>query len=590
MKIKTAVAILLLATFALSSIATITIKTAKASGTCTLPDAELMLPVTEGFVWQYDLGSSLTGKTDVAGPGVKFDFAGLGKAGVGDKHPVNQLAGGALNSGHYSDFSGYSEYSMLFINVGSGTIQVCLFMNTGFTSTYGWRDTFWGGNWVTVDPGQSAVATLNFAASGEAWNIADDLDYPGHANGITGHEIFRLNEVTNIGFQVLGTGSASVIASGALTHLYIDPPVVNKGPGNVYSFFDVFVTISDFANLAGFDIKLIWDNNLITKYSVDYATYLTALWGTEDEDWSVILPQSGVGYYRLAVAALATSASNTGASILFKIHFEVERSCNFLLSTAIHFDKADLSDNAQPIPNPIPATVTDGMYYMSSTMPDIEFKVLKYNKTISGYEPVILPGHFEYCNLFRVEVYVSHIHDCSPLMDYEITINFDPGLAVFVGVGVWGIFGPGTVVYTPGTPNVIHVSGNGGPWFGEEGLLFTLTFHVEFSRIPAHIWKNDNPNFASFQIWLADASLSFGSLGNILMSGIITPSPLTFKVYFIRGDVTCNGVVLLDDIGDVAYYYDQTAPPEYDLTNNGIIDLYDIVTIATNFGYSSLNP
>jgi hypothetical protein len=91
----------------------------------------------------------------------------------------------------------------------------------------------------------------------------------------------------------------------------------------------------------------------------------------------------------------------------------------------------------------------------------------------------------------------------------------------------------------------------------------------------------------TFSMWLADATLSFGPLGTIPMSGITIPTALTFEVDFIRGDVDCNGVVNLADIGDVAFYNNQpaTARPEYDLTNDNIIDVYDIVTVATYFGY-----
>jgi hypothetical protein len=78
-------------------------------------------------------------------------------------------------------------------------------------------------------------------------------------------------------------------------------------------------------------------------------------------------------------------------------------------------------------------------------------------------------------------------------------------------------------------------------------------------------------------------------LGSIGLSGITT-SPLSIEVDFIRGDVDCNGVVNIDDIGTVAWYYGVTVPPgpaQYDLTNDGVIDIYDIVTVATHYGYSS---
>jgi hypothetical protein len=261
----------------------------------------------------------------------------------------------------------------------------------------------------------------------------------------------------------------------------------------------------------------------------------------------------------------------------------VDRSCNFPLQTPIHFDVVKLSDNAQPVPNSIYAEVTDGMYYISATKPDLEFKVKKWNKTPPGHwEYVNPPYDFEYCDIFEVEVWVSHIHDCSPLLDYDLKITYDIHLANFVDVDSWGIFGTGS--WSETTPGEVQVSGAGSGWYGEEGLLFALTFHVEFSCIPEHIWKYGNLNYETFNIEIIDAELSFAQ-GNIPMSGIDIPSPLTINVNFIRGDVNCDGKVTIEDISSAAYYYGKTAPPEYDLTNDGVIDIYDMVTIATNYGH-----
>jgi len=577
MKNKNTVAMLLLVMFALSSIAIIQIKPVYAAGTVTLPDAEMML---SGFSLHNWGGSPSMTKTNVAGPGVQFDLTGLGKAGIEDEYELDALAGGTGE--HNADFTAYSYYSMLFINVGSSSISVKVFMNTGFTGGGGNLDAFWCSSGITLGPGESGIVTLNFSYA-EGYNLEDDPVYatPPYYNG--GHyAIYRLNEVTSIGFEVTSSGSAaSLIASGTLTHLYINPPETNKTPPD--SFFDVFVTLSSFTNLAGYDIKLTWDSTLITKSAVDYTTYSNALWGAGH--WNKVFESSNAGDYELAVAALAVSASNAGASVLFKVTFHIERSCNFLLSTSIHFAVTKLSDNATPIPNPIPATITDGLFTMGSTKPDITFKVLKKIPKGSGiYQPITPPYNLEYCDWFEVEVYVSHIHDCSPLQDYDITIYFDSGLAVFKDVDAWGIFGTGSYTNITGA---VHVWGVGGPWVGEEGLLFTLTFHVEFDATPAHIWKYGNANHMTFNSWLFNGTLSFGVLGTILMSGIDTPLPLTFDVYFIRGDVDCSGTVTTADIGSVGYYYGDlaTVKPEYDLTNDGIIDIYDIVTIATNYGY-----
>jgi hypothetical protein len=577
MNTKAAVAILLAAIFALSSIATITIMPVKAVTALTLSDTELY----NEFGWMYDPGSSLTGKTDVPGPGVRFDLAGLGKAGIGDNHPVSQSAGGGAYYGHYSDFTGYGLYSMLFVNLGSGAIQVSLFMNTGFTSSGAWGtrdwhyDTFWCSNWVTIDPQQSKIVTLNFSSSYEAWNIADDPVYTGHTNGEHGTPIFRLNEVTAIGFQVLGSGSASVLASGTLTKLYIDPPIVNKMPSDVcHTDFTVDVALENFVNLYGFDIKLTWDSTLITFVSAD-KTPLNALWPS---GWTTVSETSDPGFYRLVVTSTSTAASNAGASVLFRVTLHVARSCNFPLSTSIHFAVVKLSDNGTPTPNPIYAEVTDGMYNISNTKPDLEFVVHDPDPS----KP------FEFCKTFEVEVWVTHI--CANLKDFDFIILYDSSHLRFVDVDYWGVLGglsdnAHVELLAPGR---IHVWDAGGLTFNSgDGLLFGLTFHVEFNDDITHIWRKNSPHTITAEVSFENAQLSFLE-GPIDMGGITMPPTLVITISLIRGDVTCDGKVNLADISAIAYHYNEVVPPgpeKYDLTQDGVIDIYDIVTAATNYGY-----
>jgi hypothetical protein len=183
-----------------------------------------------------------------------------------------------------------------------------------------------------------------------------------------GHSDIGVHNVTFVvsdgALEVSQEWIVTVKASGGTVTLYIDPRKVFKTPSEVGTTFQVAVTLENFTSLAGFDIKLTWNGTMITCTDVDYITYLNALWGTGK--WSVVFEQSGAGYYELAVVALATSASNTGASVLFTVTFHVDRCCIFLLQTAIHFEWPKLSDDTTPVPNPIPATVTDGMYYMSA--------------------------------------------------------------------------------------------------------------------------------------------------------------------------------------------------------------------------------
>lgn len=414
---------------------------------------------------------------------------------------------------------------------------------------------------------------LTIARKGADWLVQNQM-----TNGGWSASPDEYSETDSEAMQAIFTAVASANV------LYINPAAVNKTPSDVGTTFTQAVTLSNFADLMGFDINLTWDNSLITFVSAD-KTSLDTLWGAGH--WTTVIEPSGAGYYELAALSTATAASNTGASVLFTLTFEVAKSSNFLLSTPIHFALVKLSDNATPVPNPIiPATVNDGMYSMSAIQPGLEFKVEKYNNKTLGWDPVSAPYRFERGNNFTVDIYVTGISANSPLQDYDVKIAFDTTLATYQNVFAWGIFGTGTVDTT--TPGVVHVSGSGLGWSGPEGLLFQLKFQVNFTAIPAHIWKYGSLSSATFSISIADVTLSFGSLGTIPMGGITLPSALSIEVDFIRGDVTCDGVVSMADISSVAYYYGQAVPPgpaQYDLTNNNFIDIYDIVTIATNYGY-----
>lgn len=200
----------------LASLLVLAAATASASAaTLTLGDDEL----SAEFAKEY--GPAAVAITDVAGPGVQFDLSGLTNAGtgVGDNFPVSEKAGGAYKNywsgfSTYGDFSGYDDYKMTFSNNGECGLSVALFVNTGWTQGSGGaqtRDTYWQGGWTTIGPGATATLWLDFD-NAEAWNIEDDPDYPGYTNGQTGVSVFRLDEVSNIGFQVL-----SDCESGSLT-------------------------------------------------------------------------------------------------------------------------------------------------------------------------------------------------------------------------------------------------------------------------------------------------------------------------------------------------------------------------------------
>jgi hypothetical protein len=453
--------------------------------------------------------------------------------------------------------------------ISSNTIQgmdVGIYLRAGDAPETTIRNNNITGNTVGVD---WTLGLTSVDAVGNWWGSATGPNPPGTGDMVTG----------NVNYSPFLTAPAKRVPS-----LYVDPTQVNRAPEDVGTDFTVAVTLFNFTDLKGFDVSMTWNSSLITFVSADYTTALNTLWGTGN--WSIALTEPGTGYYFLGAYSTNATANNTGASILFNLTFQVAMSWESSLSTAIHFDLVKLSDATTPTPNPILAEATDGTYTMSAMAPGLEFKVEKRNKWTGANVTIDPPYHFEARDYFHVNVYVTNV---GALTNYSLRIEFTTGFVEFQGVEYWGIFGLGDVSYTPGA-SVIEVNGSGSAWSGSEGLLCKLTFYVNFTVVPEHIWKYGSSNYATLPISITDATLGFGSMGIISMSGITPPSALSIEVDFIRGDVDCNGAVNMADISNVAYYYNQAvspAPAQYDLNNDNFIDIYDIVTIATNYLYGT---
>ena len=104
----------------------------------------------------------------------------------------------------------------------------------------------------------------------------------------------------------------------------------------------------------------------------------------------------------------------------------------------------------------------------------------------------------EYGKIFQIRVYVNEI--CATLKDYNLVLEYKAELLKLTGVDWTGsVLGKDEGEYytesTPGTINVVDPYDSGGTtWKGlTNGLLFTLTFHIEFSNTDAgHIWRTNN--------------------------------------------------------------------------------------------------
>jgi len=169
--------------------------------------------------------ASLDSKLDLAKKGVGFAVSSLGPKKIGMSNKFVVPTGLDANSGCTGPFNGdcsaFKKLELEFKNLGPTDVDVQLFMNTGLTDP-GFAsclaadakcDVYWQNTWTTVPAGKKKKVKLDFS-NAEAFNC-DGLDVDGCADlgtgyGGTGLSILRLDEVTDIGFQIADwTGNSS---------------------------------------------------------------------------------------------------------------------------------------------------------------------------------------------------------------------------------------------------------------------------------------------------------------------------------------------------------------------------------------------
>ncbi len=189
-------------------------------------------------------GPASVSRTILDSISTRFEYTGLlpeSGTGLKDDYAVRQYGqrSGSNGNGDFGWFPGYSQH---FHNEGPGAVFVSLFLNTGFTGPSGapsnnpGNNTFWKSSEVFLDPGESAVAALDFGdVTGYGLpdnpfpHTAGDQVIPDGTSGIVVN-VFDCLQVCAIGWEVRsGTGGA-VSASLVVTPMELAPygPVVGS--------------------------------------------------------------------------------------------------------------------------------------------------------------------------------------------------------------------------------------------------------------------------------------------------------------------------------------------------------------------------
>jgi len=352
------------------------------------------------------------------------------------------------------------------------------------------------------------------------------------------------------------------------TRLQISPSTIEKTAAEINSAFEVNVTIMDVQDLWGFDLNLTWDNSLLTLTSIEFNTTLDNVWG--HDNWYYAKNESSPGYYKLVALSTSSSFTSTEVTPLATLTFRVEDPhSNFMRETAIHFDTHKLSNSLW---RSIPHSAEDGTYRIAGGKPTLLMNPA--TKTCRTYNET-----------FTVQI---NIANASNVEDFRFEIHYNATLLDVADVS-WNAWGTGT--YT-----VDEVNGNltgytsGSPSISGNATILTITFNATYTHVwkvegKVAGWKNDQTGI----IYIQQANLSYAGnpdLGYLRggLDQINVGSDFNYTFSPIKGDIDNNGAVNIFDLRTVAAFYD-TATPDYDLTGDVFVDIYDLVVIGTNFGY-----
>jgi hypothetical protein len=354
--------------------------------------------------------------------------------------------------------------------------------------------------------------------------------------------------------------------------LYITPSLTTKQFGDVGTTFEVTVMADEMTDLFGFDLNVTWNNNLITFDHASYTPNLDFIWGAgtyevTKHDAGV---EAGTGYYKFV--ALSLSSSYYGSHALLTLGFMIQDpKTNWKKQTPLEFATSKLSDS---LAHPMAHTTIGATYEIFGSTPTLSLSPLTRTCTAINEE-------------FEVAVVIS---GCESVTGFNFEIHFNTTLLDYVSGIVNPAYGTGTMLPDEGNGKV-----TGTTTGSASGSLTLVTIRLKTAF--NHMWKDENTiqgwrNIATGDIYIQSATLRYsspqpdraftrGGTDNKINVGpdvLYTWSP-------IQGDVNLDGDVDIIDLRYVSTFYDGINA-ELNLTGaSNLIDIFDLVVIAGNFGF-----
>jgi hypothetical protein len=191
----------------------------------------------------------------------------------------------------------------------------------------------------------------------------------------------------------------------------------------------------------------------------------------------------------------------------------------------------------------------------------------------------------KYGETFTVQV---NILEAYSVEDFRFEIYYNATLLDVSGIS-WSSWGTGT--YATDEMNGILTGYTSGSPISTNTTLIAITFIATYN----HIWKDENTvsnwkNNQTGTVFLQWANLSYPSSPDLRyekggLNQINVGSDFGYTFSPIQGDLDNNGLVEIYDLRTVAVFFDQQSAT-YSLTGDNTIDIYDLVAIGANFGYS----